>query len=176
LEDETIIYLTADLHLGHTNILGYTGRPFHSVGEMNGVLIANIIETVTANDTLYVLGDFAFDPKEYDAYRALLESACRTVFVQGNHDPRKIHAPLMLDFKHNKHHWYVLHYPLLTWRPSTIVCHGHSHGNELSFPEDSRQQWRYDVGVDVVWGGRKYYPVSTDQIEEAMERGTHPTK
>ena len=34
-------YFTADQHFGHQNIIGYCDRPFHSVGEMNAVLVAN---------------------------------------------------------------------------------------------------------------------------------------
>lgn len=171
-----MIWLTADWHLGHENIIKYCNRPFHGAGEMNSALLANALEVVGDTDTLYVLGDFAYAPDTFRAYAAALESACTVFWVKGNHDGRSIRSPLMLDFKHNKHHYYCLHYPLLSWRPNTICVHGHSHGNPLSLPEDSRLQWRYDVGCDVNWFGRKYRPVSTDQIEEAMRLGIHPTR
>ena len=32
-------YWTSDLHLGHANIIQYTGRPFADVDEMNRALI-----------------------------------------------------------------------------------------------------------------------------------------
>ena len=172
-----MIYLTADWHLDHwAEWLQKQRHKFNSVGEMNSTLLANALETVQPTDTLYVLGDFAFRPETFRAYAAALESACTVLWVKGNHDPKVRHDPLALDFRHNKRHWYCLHYPLLSWRPNTICVHGHSHGNPLSFPEDSRLQWRYDVGVDVEWFGRKYFPVSTDQIEEAMRLGIHPTR
>jgi calcineurin-like phosphoesterase family protein len=170
-------YLTADWHLDHWAAwLQKQRHEFHSVGEMNSVLLANALETVRPTDELYVLGDFAFKPETFKAYAAALESACTVHWVKGNHDPKVRHDPLMLDFRHNKRHYYVAHYPLQSWRPNTVMIHGHSHGNPLAFPEDSRLQWRFDVGVDTEWSGRKYFPVSTDQIEAAMVEGVHPCR
>jgi calcineurin-like phosphoesterase family protein len=83
---------------------------------------------------------------------------------------------LATDFNYNKTNFYVCHYPWLSWRPGTVMLHGHVHGNALTLPADSRQQWRYDVGVDVVWNHERYYPVSIHQIEEAIAQGIYPTK
>lgn len=167
------IFLTADLHLGHEAIIGYTNRPFHSAGEMDGVLIANILATVGPTDTLYVLGDFAFRPEVFAAYSALLEGVCKTVFLKGNHDPKNRHDPLALDFRHNKRHYYACHYPWATWRPNTAMLHGHCHGNPVPLPADSRQQWRYDVGVDTEWAGRKYFPVAIELVEARINNLEH---
>lgn len=51
-------YYIADLHLGHANVIGYDNRPFADVSEMDEALIRNWNNTVTAMDTVYVLGDF----------------------------------------------------------------------------------------------------------------------
>lgn len=109
---DALLYLTSDLHLGHANIIGYTYRPFHSVGEMNDTLIGNIAATVSVADTLYVLGDFAFDPRVFETYMGALESLCNVVFLQGNHDPKKWRHTRLLawDFKYNKRHYYLCHY------------------------------------------------------------------
>jgi calcineurin-like phosphoesterase family protein len=165
------IWLTADLHLDHAAIIGYTGRPFVSAHEMNGALVGNILETLAPTDTLYVLGDFAFRPEVFAAYAALLESHCRVVWVKGNHDPKQRRDPLAVDFKHAKHHFYCCHYPWATWRPNTVMLHGHCHGNRVELPSDPRQQWRFDVGVDTEWDGRKYYPVSIEQVEKELTSG-----
>jgi calcineurin-like phosphoesterase family protein len=162
------IWLTADLHLGHENIIRYTGRPFANANEMNGALAANILETVKPTDTLYVLGDFAFRPEVFAAYAAMLESACTVVWVHGNHDPKQRRDPLAVDFKHAKHHFYLCHYPWATWRPNTVMLHGHCHGNHVPLPEDTRQQWRYDVGTDTEWEGRRYYPVPVEAVLRRM--------
>jgi len=52
-------WITADLHLGHRNIIRYCDRPFESVGVMNRALIARWNEIDDDDDTLWVLGDFA---------------------------------------------------------------------------------------------------------------------
>ena len=117
---------------------------------------------------MYVLGDFAFRPETFDAYAAALESVCKVHWIHGNHDPKRRHDPLVLDFRWNKKHYYLCHYPWQTWRPNTVMVHGHSHGNPLVLPQDSRLQWRYDVGVDVEWEGRKYFPISIEQMERRL--------
>lgn len=53
------VYVTADLHLGHANIIGHTGRPFDNVEDMNEAIIDGWRRTVTDRDTVWILGDFA---------------------------------------------------------------------------------------------------------------------
>lgn len=167
-----LIWLTADLHLDHEAIIGYTGRPFRSAAEMNGVLIGNILESVAATDTLYVLGDFAFRRETFDAYRHALGAVCDVRILRGNHDSKQAYTSgLACDFRWNHRHFYLCHYPWQTWRPNTVMLHGHCHGNPLDLPKDSRQHMRYDVGVDVEWEGRKFYPVSIEQVERRIEAG-----
>lgn len=45
-----MIYYTADLHLGHANIMKLSGRPFESVEEMNEALVNNWNAVVSKND------------------------------------------------------------------------------------------------------------------------------
>jgi len=52
-------WFTADLHLGHRNIIRYCDRRFESVGVMNRALIARWNEIDDDDDTVRVLGDFA---------------------------------------------------------------------------------------------------------------------
>ena len=49
-----MMWFTADLHLGDTNILHDMDRPFGSVEEMNRKVIDVINECVTADDRLYI--------------------------------------------------------------------------------------------------------------------------
>lgn len=164
-----MIYLTADWHLDHwADWVQETRSEFYSVGEMNSMLMSNMLETVGRKDTLYVLGDFAFRPDTHLTYSSALSAYCNTIFIQGNHDAKKFHHKLADDFRWNKKHYYVCHYPWATWRPNTVMLHGHTHGSQAAMPWDTRLQWRYDVGVDVEWGGRKYFPVSIEQVEEKM--------
>ena len=165
-----IIYLTADWHLDHwATWLQQQRHEFHSVGEMNSTLLANALETVHPTDELYVLGDFAFRSETFEAYAAAMESACTVHWVHGNHDPKRRHDPLALDFRYNRRHYYCCHYPWASWRPNTVMIHGHCHGGPLPENPDSRQRMRFDVGVDTEWDGRRYFPVSISQIEERIE-------
>jgi len=50
---------TADLHLGHANIIRHCSRPFANVDEMDRTLIDNWNEVVQPSDTVWMLGDFA---------------------------------------------------------------------------------------------------------------------
>ena len=56
-----MIFVTADHHFGHANIIEYTNRPFASVEEMDAALIAAWNERVTDYDLVYHLGDFTLE-------------------------------------------------------------------------------------------------------------------
>jgi calcineurin-like phosphoesterase family protein len=52
-------WLTSDLHLGHVNIITYSGRPFSGPEEMNEAIVSMWNETVAPRDRVLVLGDVA---------------------------------------------------------------------------------------------------------------------
>jgi len=78
-------WFTADLHLGHRNIIDYCNRPFADVAEMNRVLIANWNETVGHDDTVWVVGDFALG-KIDETLTMVRKLNGRKILVAGNHD------------------------------------------------------------------------------------------
>ncbi|MHB8287785.1 MAG: hypothetical protein ACYDEY_00830 [Acidimicrobiales bacterium] len=78
-------YFTADLHLGHQNIIKYCGRPFHSVGEMNAVLVANWNAVVSPHDTVHILGDVAMGRRE-ESMPLIGQLAGHKILYPGNHD------------------------------------------------------------------------------------------
>lgn len=78
-------YYTSDLHFFHKNILRYTKRPFKSLDEMHEALIKNWNEVVKDEDTVYVLGDFAFCGKT-KAKEILSKLKGHKHLVIGNHD------------------------------------------------------------------------------------------
>ena len=78
-------FFTADLHLGHRNIIDYCDRPFADVDEMNAALIDRWNETVGDDDEVIVLGDFAMGRiGETLPLVGLLRG--RKVLLAGNHD------------------------------------------------------------------------------------------
>ena len=78
-------WFTADLHLGHANIIEYSSRPFGSVDAMNRALIARWNEVVADDDEVWVLGDFALG-KIGETLPLAAELAGRKVLLTGNHD------------------------------------------------------------------------------------------
>lgn len=79
------VYYTADLHLGHTNIITYCDRPFHSVGEMNAVIVANWNAVIGPDDIVHVLGDVAMGRRE-ESMPLIGQLAGHKVLYPGNHD------------------------------------------------------------------------------------------
>ncbi len=79
-----MIYYTADLHLGHANIIKYGNRPFSDVEEMDNALIANWRAVVKPNDDIYVLGDLMFKCNYPEAY--LKQLTGKIHLIKGNHD------------------------------------------------------------------------------------------
>ena len=169
-------YFTADTHLGHGNIIHHCQRPFASLEQMDETLIGNINEMVGPDDTLWILGDFAWkEPKKYLTY-----IYCKHIHIlQGNHDhPNQLSKavfglmgkgvdiilePSIVDMKIDLQRITLCHYPMLSWRAShygTWHLFGHVHGN-LKHPSPHA----IDVGVDV----NEFTPVSWDTVQEKIE-------
>jgi calcineurin-like phosphoesterase family protein len=79
------VWFTADLHLGHANIIGYSHRPFPDVDAMNEALVARWNRTVAPDDTVWVLGDLALGRIE-DSLAHVTRLAGRKRLLAGNHD------------------------------------------------------------------------------------------
>ncbi len=78
-------WFTADLHLGHTNIIRYSARPFSDAEAMNRALIERWNEIVDDGDDVWMLGDFAMG-KIDETLPLVGELRGRKVLLAGNHD------------------------------------------------------------------------------------------
>lgn len=78
-------WFTADLHLGHANIIDYCDRPFDDVDTMNCALIERWNEVVSPDDEVWILGDFALG-RIADTLPLVAQLAGRKVLLTGNHD------------------------------------------------------------------------------------------
>ena len=78
-------WFTADLHLGHHNIIDYCNRSFRDVHAMNDALVENWNEAVAPGDTVWVVGDFALG-KIADTLPLVSRLHGRQILVAGNHD------------------------------------------------------------------------------------------
>lgn len=168
-------FYTADLHLGHSRIIGLCGRPYADVADMDAKLISNINDVVGPDDELWILGDFTLKSsrKTVVDYREAIR--CQNVhLVLGNHDGAKyavyeacfasvsrlasIKSVVVLGVK-----IVLCHYAMRTWNNighGAWQLYGHSHGNLAQL-----QGYRsLDVGVDC-WG---MSPVSEERLACVM--------
>ncbi|MCX7665352.1 MAG: metallophosphoesterase [Gemmataceae bacterium] len=187
-------WFTADLHLGHANIIRFCQRPFLSPEEMalhqnnpkgnlrisaatlarhDEILLASINESVQEHDTLWILGDFCWGGIEAaKKYRSRI--LCKNVhLVWGNHDPlgiaecfQRVHDQILITVQGQD--IFLNHYPMRSWHRSfhgAWHLYGHVHGR-LS-QEDQAQPWLLvkDVGID----NCQYRPISFEEIQGYMK-------
>ena len=167
-----MIYLTADLHLGHANVIKHCGRPFAATAEMDAALTKNWNEVVHKNDDVYILGDFTMKPAEV-AHDYLSALKGRKFFIRGNHD-RFLDR---IDSFGNHFEWvkdyYVLnygdrrivmfHYPITEWYGffrGSIHAYGHVHNSVVSTARIDDSVLAFNVGVDC----NNFRPVSIKDI------------
>ena len=79
------VWFTADLHLGHANIIRYSDRPFAGVDDMNAGLVDRWNESVRPQDTVWVLGDVALG-RIIDTLPLVGRLHGHKLLVAGNHD------------------------------------------------------------------------------------------
>lgn len=77
-------FVIADTHFGHANIIAYCNRPFRSVEEMNSRIIKEWNDCVSNNDTVFMLGDFAFGKNLVAELVPKLNG--KKILIKGNHD------------------------------------------------------------------------------------------
>lgn len=169
-----MIYFTADLHLGHEEVIAKRQRPFASVTDMNEALIRNYNQRVGANDTVYILGDLCHRVTEEEANALIRRLNGRKILLRGNHDIdydsalfEAVHDFLMEDFDGRR--FVMIHYALMDWprrKKGGIHLHGHMHESR-AYNEDNRRRglFRYDVGVDA----NDYRPISLPEILDFYE-------
>ena len=164
-----MIYFTADLHLGHEEVIAKRQRPFASVTDMNEGLIRNYNQRVGENDTVYILGDLCHRVPLEEANALIARLNGRKILLRGNHDIdydpalfEAVHDFLMEDFDGRR--FVMMHYALIDWprrKKGGIHLHGHMHESR-AYNEGNRAKglFRYDVGVDA----NDYRPVSLPEI------------
>ena len=170
------IWFTADFHFGHQNIIRYCNRPFATISEMDGEILARLNDSVAEADTIYFLGDFCRgDGKAALAYRRQIR--CKNIFfVEGNHDAgaKKICSEFgwwkqIAEVKARDQLIVLCHYAMRVWHHSfrgSWHLYGHSHGRLADDP----LALSMDVGVDT----HDFRPWRFEEIKlrmaEKMER------
>ncbi len=166
-----MIYVTADPHFYHENIIKYTNRPFSGFREMNAAMTENWNQSVGDDDEVYILGDLTL--RDEDDAEQLLESLHgRKYLLRGNHDYfaedyRGHNLEWVKDYyelKVGKNLFVLCHYPFAEWnrqRHGAYHLHGHQH-NHSDYNLRQRKEGfrRYDVGVDA----NGFTPVPLEKI------------
>jgi calcineurin-like phosphoesterase family protein len=147
-------WFTADLHLGHANIIRYCSRPFSTVAEMDQTLLERLNASVKANDILHFLGDFSIgNPARVLEYRRRIR--CKKILaVPGNHDKQARKLKEEFSWHDNLGEVSIhgqpivlCHYGLRVWNRSnhgSWHLYGHSHGRLPEVPDSLSM----DVGVE----------------------------
>ena len=166
------LFYTADLHLGHANIIKLCNRPFSSLLEMDETLIANWNARVTNGDTIYVIGDLMFrvasDP---GTYLSRLKGKKR--LISGNHDASWIKKTEITKYFQSverlsvistgRHKVTLCHYPMMSFEGEYLIYgHIHNHKNDTYWPLLRTMDNALNAGVEV----NDYQPVTFDELIE----------
>jgi len=162
------IFLIADLHLGHANIIRYCSRPFlfSDSSEMDHVLIKNWNYTIGPNTRIYCLGDlrYGLNAEPATQYRKRLRGDI--VFIRGNHDDPETGTVPFVETEYENEKFLLIHDPADA--PPSFdgwVIHGHHHNNDLRhYPFMNFTGRRVNVSAEVIG----YKPVSLHEIVQQI--------
>jgi calcineurin-like phosphoesterase family protein len=186
-------WFTADLHLGHRNIIDYCGRPFGDAEAMNRALVDGWNDVVVEDDDVWVLGDFALG-KLADTLPLVRELRGRKVLLAGNHDRcwfghgRRADGwtDRYLDAGFDEVHQGELKYRVGDTK--VLLCHfpyrgdSHDHDRYREHRPVDRGSWLLHGHVHERWAQRGrminvgvdatgFRPISEDEIAAIIERG-----
>lgn len=174
------IFFISDTHFDHENVIRYCNRPFSSVLEMNSRIIENWNKTVSKDDVVYFLGDFALGKRVEDIYGEYSQFLNGTIyFLRGNHDRSRAsvgkHFNLIdgyFTIEYKGYHFILSHYPLFNNQipKGFINIHGHIHNNVLSSLFDSK------IHINVSSDVTGFTPLFVEQIIQDIEFGKYYPK
>lgn len=172
-----MIYYISDTHFYHKGVIKLEGRSFTDVDLMNQTLIDNWNTTVTNEDTIYFLGDFAYKCNQNKATAILKQLNGRKIFIKGNHDKRTWLERIKqegliedyfdyLEIEDEGRSVILCHYPLHSWNRlyrGSYHLYGHVHQNTVR--NENWQKNRYNVSCEVT----NYTPKTLDQLIKERE-------
>ena len=129
------VFVIADPHFDHANVIKYCDRPYSDPHEMNEDMIKRWNQVVSKRDKIYVLGDFSLSREAVKKFLPRLNGM--KYLVKGNHDsyPNQFYRdcgfkevydkPILLDF------FLLSHEPLqLSETTPYFNYYGHVHNDE----------------------------------------------
>jgi len=178
-----MIYLIGDTHFGHGNIIRFCNRPYTSVKEMTGALIANWNSVVNHEDTVYHLGDVGHRASGGYLRGIMAQLNGTKILIRGNHDKGQEHMAnlgfaAVLEkavIRHITSNYLLQHYPIrgnalreiLEENEFAGLIHGHVHNND---GDDIYNGFAMNVSAEVI----DYTPISLDVLHKGFT--THCAK
>lgn len=163
------VFFIADMHFGHEAMIRFENRPFTDIKNQENQLIRNWNETVTAEDEVYVLGDFSLSDSMEEVSRLCGSLNGKKTLVLGNHDTHSPEWyrqcgfdeasawPIIIDG-----FWILSHEPLyINENMPYANIYGHVHGNP-TYKDCCRQS--ICVCVERI----DYRPISFDEIKKKV--------
>ncbi len=161
-------FFIADTHFGDKNIIEYENRPFRNKCEMDKAIIDNWNNTVSDDDTVFLLGDFSsYDKVKNTEICSQLKGS--KILVMGNHDTESekfyydcgfssvIRYPVIY-----KDFWILSHEPMyININMPYANIFGHVHNNPI-YSDYSKQS--FCVSVERI----KYTPIEFSEIKKLM--------
>lgn len=174
-------FFISDLHFGHEKAIIFDNRPFKNIEDMDRALVSNWNGVVSADDTVYILGDVSWYAAEKTA--KILHSLKGTkILIKGNHDYFvrdelcKSEFKEIRDYKEiklNGDDIILSHFPIMMFNKqmyNAIHLYGHVHTAPdyyrlLSYIEDIKEVHpcnMYNVGCMIDY--MNYTPKTLEQI------------
>lgn len=163
------LFFTADIHLGHDNIIKYCNRPFKDTQEMGVAIKDNWNSKIKPGSLVFILGDVTFQKSQNEIDESLSELNGNKILIPGNHDHinrlekhMQIAPPILevsIKKDDEKLRFVMCHYAMRVWNKShygAMHLYGHSHG---TMPDDPTSR-SMDVGIDC----NNYTPFSLDEV------------
>jgi len=88
--DRGLVWLTADLHLGHRRIIEFCDRPFKNLFDHDHQLVERWNQRVAPQDHVFVLGDVSFQDRWLRQW-TIQKLNGKKHLVRGNHDRTLTH-------------------------------------------------------------------------------------
>ncbi len=164
------LFLIADMHFGHENIIKYENRPFLNADAMDKQIVKNWNRVVSKKDTVIVAGDVSFYGKE-KTEELIKQLNGRKILVKGNHDQRNNHWWVDVGFDEVSNYpiiykeWFIIQHEPPTYLNDAMpyfFIYGHVHGSEMY-----RTITKQSACVSVErWD---YTPVELDKIMELVK-------
>lgn len=157
-----MIFVTADPHFYHENVIEYCGRPFKNVDRMNNHIVNMYNKVVGPDDECYIIGDFSLSTSKRQLQSILQRLNGKKHLVAGNHDRLSVYDYLDIGFSsvcgfigddqtanRTSLHVNMCHDPCHAQVQNSSWLCGHVHNTYQSYYNEELDCAIVNVGVDV---------------------------